>query len=101
MLSLLDIFYDIQTNIKEVAPKNSGAVDISIGNVNLLLEKTALHSGINIAYGLKGLCHRSISYQSLILFSEKDLPRLWLRKAWKVRFMNPYIRKKWNICRGN
>ena len=67
---------------------------MSIGDVNLLLEKTALRSGINIVYGLKGLRHRSISYQSLILFGGKDLPRLWLGIAWKVLFMNPYIRKK-------
>ena len=78
----VDILYDIQKNIKEVTPnlflvKSKTKVDVAY----VLLDKKALHAGINIIYGLKGLHQCSISSQSLILSSEKDLPRLWLRKV--------------------
>ena len=49
--------------------------------MNVLLEKAALHVGIKTVYSLKGLHHGSISLQVLILFREKDLPRLRLGKV--------------------
>ena len=48
--------------------------------MNVLLEKAALYAGIKTVYS-KGLHHGSISLQVLILFREKDLPRLRLGKV--------------------
>ena len=92
MLSLLEIPYDIQTNIKEVAPnlyqvKSKTKEDIvytvnmTIGRCECFAGKTALHAGINIVFVVKGLHHCSMSSQILRLFSEKDLPRLQLGKV--------------------
>ena len=92
MLSLLDIPYDIQTNIKEVAPNLYKVksktkedvvytVDMTIGRCEYFAGKDGSKCWHQYCLWFKGLHHCSISFQSLILFSEKDLPRLRLGKV--------------------